>query len=123
MEKFPPSELDTHPYFYFPHHCVTEDDSTTTKLRVVFNVSAKTTSGFFLIDCLMVSPNLQNDIFDIPINPKGFKVAMSADFPKLQRQVALTKEDKDFHRNLWRFDDMQPVDTYRMTRCTYGITS
>ena len=33
------------------------------------------------------------------------------------------KKDEDFRRVLGRFDDTQPVDTYRMTRCTYGIIS
>ena len=42
-----------------PHHCVLKDASTTTKLRVVFDASAKTTTGLSLNDCLMVGPKLQ----------------------------------------------------------------
>ena len=57
-------ELNTHPHFYLPHRCVAKDDSTTTKLLVVFDSSTKTCSGLFLKDCLMVSPEKQDDILD-----------------------------------------------------------
>ena len=123
MENFIPRELDKHPYFLLPHRCVAKDDSTKTKLRVVFDASAKTTSGLSLNDYLMVGPKLQGDLSDILICFKCFKVAMSADVAKLYRQVSLAKEDKDFCRVLWRFDDTQPVDIYRTMRCTYGITN
>ena len=41
---------------YVPHHCVFKEDSTTTKLRVVFDASVKTSTGFSLNDGLMVGP-------------------------------------------------------------------
>lgn len=46
---------------YLPHHV--RESSLTTKLRVVFDVSAKTTSGVSLNDTLMVRPNLQDKDF------------------------------------------------------------
>lgn len=33
--------------YYLPHHCVLKDSSSTTKLRVVFDASSKTTYGIF----------------------------------------------------------------------------
>ncbi|XP_044317454.1 uncharacterized protein LOC123038060 [Drosophila rhopaloa] len=34
--------------YFLPHHCIFKEDSTTTKLRVVFDGSAKTSSGYSL---------------------------------------------------------------------------
>ena len=49
LEKVPDGELDNVNHYYMPHHCVSKDDSTTTKLRVVFDASAKTTTGLSLM--------------------------------------------------------------------------
>ena len=45
-------------HFYLPMHGVVKDSSTTTKLRVFFDASAKTTSGFSLNDQLLAGPSL-----------------------------------------------------------------
>ncbi|XP_064539493.1 uncharacterized protein LOC135429174, partial [Drosophila montana] len=39
--------------YFLPHHCVLKEDSTTSKLRVVFDGSATTDSGYSLKDVLM----------------------------------------------------------------------
>ena len=63
LEKVRPYEVDTHPHYYLPHHCYAKDDSTATKLRLVFDASAITTSSLPLNDCLTVGPKLEDDIF------------------------------------------------------------
>ena len=45
--------------FYLSHHCVIKDASSTIKLRVVFEASAKTASGVSLNDRLMVGHQVQ----------------------------------------------------------------
>ncbi|XP_024884898.1 uncharacterized protein LOC112462775, partial [Temnothorax curvispinosus] len=50
------------PVFYLPHHGVVKSDSTTTKLRVVFDASAKDLNGVSLNDVLRSGPKLQTDI-------------------------------------------------------------
>ena len=44
MEVIPQEEINkpSNEVYYLPHHCVFKEDSTTTKLRVVFDGSAKT---------------------------------------------------------------------------------
>lgn len=42
--------------YYLPHHAVVKPESTTTKIRVVFNASSPTSSGQSLKDCLHTGP-------------------------------------------------------------------
>ncbi|KAL7725853.1 hypothetical protein ACLKA6_014887 [Drosophila palustris] len=45
----------TNPHYYIPHHCVLRPESLTTKLRVVFDASAKTPSGYTDMHSLVTS--------------------------------------------------------------------
>ena len=85
--------------------------------------SAKTTTSFSLNDCLLVGPKLHDDLFNILVRFRFFKIALSADVAKMYRQVELDKAHRDFHRILWRFTADGPVETLRMTRFTYGVAS
>ena len=58
-------EPDVTKCFYVPHHGVLKESSTTTKLRVVFDASAKTSSGVSLNDSLLTGPRIQDEIFKI----------------------------------------------------------
>ncbi|GFV78772.1 integrase catalytic domain-containing protein [Trichonephila clavipes] len=52
MELVPKNDYAKREAYYLPHHAVLRDSSTT-KLRVVFDASAKSTSGYSLNDILM----------------------------------------------------------------------
>ena len=125
MEVVPEAALEVpdDQSFYLPHHCVFKEDSTTTKLRVVFDGSAKTSSGISLNDALMVGPTIQDDLFAILMRFRIYPIALSADIAKMYRQVALDETDRNFHRILWRDDETQKLQILRMTRVTYGIAS
>ena len=116
--KKPPSEC-----YYAPHHAVFKESSTTTKLRAVFDASAKTTSGVSLNDNLMVGPTVQDSLFNIILRFRFHRVAVSADVAKMYRQIELAPSDRDYHRIIWRFDPAEPLQIYRMTRVTYGVAS
>ncbi|XP_072757728.1 uncharacterized protein [Anoplolepis gracilipes] len=62
-----------HPNFYLPHHGVWREHSSTTKLRVVFNGSSRTTSGVSLNDILHSGPKLQVDLFNVLIWFRQFR--------------------------------------------------
>ena len=110
-------------FFYLPHHCVFKEDSTTTKLRVVFDGSAKTSNGISLNDSLMVGPVVQNDLFTILKRFRFQLIALSADIAKMYRQVELDDPDKDFHLLLWRNSKDEEIKHLRMKRVTYGNAS
>ena len=125
MEEVPASETrcEDSKSFYLPHHCVFKDDSTTTKHRVVFGGSSKTSTGKSLNDALMVSPTVQDDLYSIIMRFRVVPVALSADVEKMYRQVALDAPDEDFHRIIWRERKDVPVHIFRMISVTYGIGS
>ena len=99
MEEVPEKEmvLPIEKTYYLSNHYVIKDSSTSTKLRVVFDGSAKTTSGIFLNDRLLVGPKIQKDLFSILVRFRMYPVALSADIAKMYRQVQLDAEDEDNH--------------------------
>ena len=105
------------------HHCVQKAEPTTTKLRVVFDGSAKSDNGTSLNSSLMVVPTIQQDLFSLLVRFRLHRVALTADIAKMYRQIVLDTSARDFHRFLWREDPNQPIQQFRMTRVIYGITS
>ena len=104
MEYIPPGKIEkpVDSLYYLPHHCVFKEDSTTTKLSVVFDGSATTSSGQSLNDTLMVGPTVQDDLYSIIMRFRFYPIALSADIAKMYRQLALEDKSKEFHRILWR---------------------
>lgn len=51
--------------YFLPHHCVIREEAVSTKLRVVFDASMKTSSGVSLNDLMYKGPTVQPDLFDI----------------------------------------------------------
>ncbi|XP_055601798.1 uncharacterized protein LOC129750780 [Uranotaenia lowii] len=124
MEKV--SDMDLiidQPHFYFPHHPVLRPDSTSTKLRTVFNGSAATSSGLSLNDVLLTGPTIQQDIFNILLRFRCHKVVLTGDIQKMFRQIMVHKDDRNLQLILWRFSTEQAVHTYRLNTVTYGTCS
>ncbi|GFX25928.1 uncharacterized protein TNCV_2899531 [Trichonephila clavipes] len=123
MELVPDSEINNIKSLYLPHHGVVRDTSCTTKLRVVFDASSKTSSGLSLNDLLMVGPRVQPELFPILIQFRIFSVAICADVEKMFRQIKVHEEDVDWQRILWRDSPTEPIREYRLTTVTYGTSS
>ena len=112
-------EVDT---YYMPMHGVSKEASTTTKLRVVFDASARTSSGISLNDQLLPGPNLYPHLASGVLAFRQHRIGMTADISKMFREVGLHDTERDFHRYLVKGDDGQLQD-WRMTRLTFGVTS
>ncbi|XP_070527727.1 uncharacterized protein [Cardiocondyla obscurior] len=108
---------------YLPHHGVMRESSTTTKLRVVFDASARTSSGISLNDTLMVGATLQDNIINILLRFRLPTIAITANLQKMYRQVLLHPDDQNYQRILWRFDARHPVEEYALNTVTYGQSS
>ncbi|KMQ89359.1 gag-pol polyprotein precursor [Lasius niger] len=105
---------------YLPHHGVLRASSTTTKLRVVFNGSARTTSGSALNDCLHAGPKLQHDLDAVLLRWRTHAFVFAADIIKMYRQILVHQKDQDFQRILWS-ESGEPHD-FKLTTVTYGLT-
>ena len=69
--------------FYLPHHAVFKESSISTKLRVVFDGSAKTNTGLSLNDKLMAGPTIQDDIVSLILKFRLHKYVVTADIEKM----------------------------------------
>ncbi|XP_073816682.1 uncharacterized protein [Musca autumnalis] len=106
--------------FFLHHHCVRKEDSTTTKLRVVFDGSAKTTTGVSLNDVLSAGPTIQPKLFDTLLRFRFFKVALSGDICKMYRCVRVSNPDNYLQCVLWRNDPAENIGVYKLDTVTYG---
>ncbi|XP_064386059.1 uncharacterized protein LOC135334711 [Halichondria panicea] len=109
--------------FYLPMHAVRKEDSTTTKLRVVFDASAKSSTGVSLNDTLLVGPTVHPPLIDVLLRFRTHRVALTTDVSKMYRAIDLTMDDRDMHRFVWRNDPNDPLCDYRMTRVTFGVSA
>ena len=103
-------------------HGVVKEASTTTKLRVVFDASARSSSGVSLNDQLLPGPNLYPHLTSVIIAFRQHRIGMTGDISKMFREVGLHQEERDFHRYLVKGEDGHLQD-WRMTRLTFGVTS
>lgn len=109
--------------YYLPHHAVVKPDSSTTKLRVVFDASAASTSGVSLNDKLMVGARLQDDLYIILLRFRLHRIAFTADITKMYRQIEMAPAHRDFQRILWRKQMTDPVKEYQLNTVTYGTSA
>ena len=79
--------------FYLPSHGVVKANSTTTKLRVVFDGSAKMSTYVPLNDMLLPTPNLYSLLTDVLLEFRTHHIAVTGDIHKMFREIALDKRD------------------------------
>ncbi|XP_043862279.1 uncharacterized protein LOC122756521 [Drosophila santomea] len=85
MKEVPPTHNS--PSYHLSHHAVVKPESTTTKLRVVFNASSPSANGTSLNDILHAGPVLQSDLTIQVLKWRYFQYAFSADITKMYRQI------------------------------------
>jgi len=110
---------------YLPHHAVIRKDKSTTKLRVVYDASCKST-GPSLNDCLYTGPTMSQKIMEIILRFRSHKLALAGDIEKAFLNISVVKEDRDVLRFLWIDDvskDTPNIVVLRFTRVTFGVTS
>ncbi|XP_064464869.1 uncharacterized protein LOC135376198 [Ornithodoros turicata] len=122
-------QAPTEHIYYMPHQAVVRENSTTTKLRVVFDASSHAPGTASLNAHLEKGPKQNTELLPLLLRFRTVKVALVADIAKAFLQIVVREEDRDALRFLWcnetpKEDGQLPnVEVWRMTRVPFGTTS
>ena len=93
--------------YFLPHYGVIRFNQETTKVRVVFDGSAKSDKSTASFNkCLQKGPNLVPHLFDIVVKFRGYPIAVVADIEKAFHQIQMIPEERRMLRFLW-FDGIE----------------
>ena len=106
--------------YFLPHHAVIREESTSTKLRVVFDGSCKSSSGYSLNDVTLKGYQVQPNLFDILIRFRIFMYVLTADIIKMFRQIKINPDQRFLLNILWRKDPKDPLKCIQLSTVTYG---
>ncbi|XP_018401697.1 PREDICTED: uncharacterized protein LOC108778883 [Cyphomyrmex costatus] len=123
MRRLEPPIPEEPTSFYLPHHCVFKAVGQTSKIRVVFDASCRSSSGVSLNDALLVGPNVQRDLVSILLRFRFFSCVITADITKMYRQISMHPSQTRLQRIFWRNDSSMNVDTFELITVTYGTAS
>ena len=103
--------------FYIPHKAVVRETAEITKLRIVYDASAKAHEK-----ALDTGPPLQNQLWNVLVRGRFHPVAIAGDLKQAFLQVRIREEDRDALRFQWLEDlKSKRVETLRFTRALFGL--
>ena len=100
VEQVPiqPTKQEMSPIHYMPHHPVIRRGRSTTKVKVIYDGSAKSKElGVSLNDYIQTGPNLIPKLFDIMVRFRGYLIALTADIEKAFLMVCVCGSDRDIY--------------------------
>ena len=110
--------------FYIPHKAVIRENAETTKLRIVYDASAREEVGQpSLNNCLHLGPPLQNLLWSVLIRARFHPVLLTGDLQKAFLQVRIKEAVRDALRFHWKSREHSKIETLRFTRALFGLTS
>jgi hypothetical protein len=116
-------ELRLHEHTELPHHGVKRESSTSTKLRVVIDGSAKEKGFASANDYLYEGPNILPELVHIAMRWRTSQYFIIADVSKAFLQIELPEEDSYLLTIRWtdKTGPNQEPKLYRFTRLPWGI--
>ncbi|XP_068734429.1 uncharacterized protein [Montipora capricornis] len=105
VRKLEAGEIDDGSSWYVPHFPVVREDKGTTKVRIVYDLAARY-GGVSLNDTMLPGPKLQQDVFVVVLRFRSNPDALVADLTEMFSQVSMAKQDRRYHRFLWRGLDL-----------------
>ena len=111
---------------YLAHQAVIRKESTTTKVRVVYDaLSREGKLGTSLNDCLHVGPSLNPLLFNILLRFRENRVVLGGEIEKAFLNVEVDVLDRDCLRFLWmeKPPDLSRIAVYRFCRVLFGVNA
>ena len=129
IEKVLETQMETNcKKHYLPHHPIVTPSKNTTKVRIVYDASAKASKGVkCLNDYLHRGPITLPDLCGVLLRLRTYHIVILADVEKAFLQIGIQKKDRDVTRFLWFHDPSRPeqvegnLDIYRFCRIPFGI--
>lgn len=112
-----------HMEYHLPHHAVIKEDSSTTKLRVVFDASSRTSNGISLNEALLIGPVLQDSLYDLLVRWRTPRIVLKADIAKMYRQVLIAEQHQPFQKIIWKNSPAEPLQDYQLRTVTFGTAA
>lgn len=106
--------------YFIPHHAVYRPADGDSKIRVVFDASAKGSRSLSLNECLLQGPKLQQDIVDVLTRFRVPKLVFTADICKMYRQILVLPEYRTLQHVFWRSSPLEKLVEYELDTVTYG---
>lgn len=108
--------------FYIPHKPVVREAAESTKLRIVYDASARAyPEAPSLNECLNAGPPLQNRLWNVLVRLRFHPVAVTGDLKQAFLQVRIKEAERDALRFHWRADEHSEIETLRFTRALFGL--
>ncbi|XP_055929774.1 uncharacterized protein LOC129960383 [Argiope bruennichi] len=95
--------------YCIPHEGVYRPQNNSTPLRVVFNASQATTTGYSLNSLLLNGGIVQEELFSNLCRFRTHRFAFIADVKKMYRQILVEESQQDLLRILWKNSDDDPI--------------
>ncbi|KAL0829566.1 hypothetical protein ABMA28_003077 [Loxostege sticticalis] len=116
--------LDEQAVFFMPHHPVFNENSETTKLRVVFDASMQTyPEKISLNHVLLNGAVVQQDLFSILVLFRLYKFIINCDITKMFKAISLTPSHRPLQNILWRPSPNDDIKCLQLQTVTYGQKS
>ena len=103
---------------YILHHAVITPEKSTTKIRIVYDASAKIKrNAKSLNECLYRGPVILEDLCGLLLRFRMKKIGLVSDIEKAFLQVGLHETDRDVTRFLWLKDIQKSVSKENLLVC------
>ena len=109
--------------FYIPHKPVVRESPKSTKVRVVYDASARAYGQApSLNECLENGPPLQNQLWDILVRDRFNPITLAGDLKQAFLRVRINECDRDALRFHWIINkDAKKIQMLRFTRAIFGL--